>query len=481
MRSASPRSPASPTAAPFPPSAAGRRALCLIASAAAFVVFLDATVVNVAFHSMQASFPGISRADLAVTLTAYAAVLGALLPAAGRFGDHVGHRRFFLGSFAVFVAASALCGLSTSVAMLIAARVLQGAAAACMAPSSLAVMLPQFPRDRQTFAVSIWSGAAGVAALVGPALGGVVVESLGWRAIFLVNVPVGVAAVAAGVRLLPPDGLRALRPDLLSACWSALAAGSLTVALFRIATAGWAAPAAWALFGVAAVAVVLCVARGRATGRPLADPGLLADPGMRRANVATLLTSAAGFALMFANMLFLTEVWRYSALELGLAVSPGPVMTALVALPAGRLADRLGVALVAVPGALLLAAGGAWFALRTSADPRWATTWLPGSLMTGVGIGLSFPAIGASAVTPAPAAALGAAIALNGVARQIGAVAGITLVVSLARDAAPAATLGTLHRSWAAVALLAAAGAAALLHPGHTAAARERSRISRQR
>lgn len=456
-----------------------RSAVCLIASAAAFVVFLDATIVNVAFGSMQASFPGTSRADLALTLTAYAAVLGALLLAAGRFGDHVGHRRLFLSSFAVFVAASALCGLAASAGMLVAARILQGAAAACMAPSSLAVMLPLFRRDQTAYVVGIWSSAAAVATVLGPALGGLAVETLGWRSIFLVNVPVGIAVVVAGTLLLPRNEVRAARPDLLAAWWSAAAAGSLTVALFRVAEAGWRTPGAWLLLACAGACVLLCVARGRATGRPLADPRLLANRTVRHANVATVLTSAAGFALMFGNMIFLTAIWRYSALELGLAVSPGPVMTALVAVPAGRLADRFGVPAVAVPGTLLLGAGAIWFALQTTSDPDWLAIWLPGSLMTGVGIGLSFPTIGASAVASAEAETVGTAIAVNGLARQIGAVAGITLTVSLIRDLAPAEAAGALHRSWALVAVLAVGGAIALLRSRQPAEARELLRISR--
>jgi NTE family protein len=438
-----------------------RRAVCAVGAAAAFVVFLDVTIVNVAFHAIERSFASVSRADVALTLTAYAVALGALLLPAGRFGDHLGHRRVFLVAFTAFAAASALCGLAVSAGMLIAARVLQGAAAACMAPSSLALMLPWFGPERRAYVVGIWSGAAGAAALLGPALGGVAVHLLGWRSIFLVNVPIGALAVGTAARVLPPEQPSAPRPDLAATALSAAAAVALTVALLRAAATGWGKPTVWTLLAAGGACVALCAARGRVSGRPLADPRLLADRTLRRASLATLLTSAAGFALMFANMLFLTTVWRYSALQLGLAVSPGPVMTALATVPAGRLADRFGVPVVAVPGALLLAGGAGWFALRTTSDPRWLATWLPGSLMTGIGIGLSFPAIGAGAGAPGDAPTVGTAVAVNGLVRQIGAVAGITLVVSLLRGASAAAAPALLHRTWGIVAALAVAGAAA--------------------
>ncbi len=442
---------------------ARRPITCLIACAAGFVVFLDATIVNVAFHSIERSFPGAAHAEVALTLTAYAAVLGALLLPAGQLSDHYGHRRTFLAAFTAFVAASALCGVAVSAEMLIAARVLQAAAAACVAPASLALLFPLFRPDERGYVVGLWSSAAGLATVVGPALGGVAVEAFGWRSIFLVNVPIGALAVGIGGRILRETDRSAQRPDLRAAIWVSLAAGAATLAFFRAAAAGWLAPSTWALFGASAASALLCRARGRATARPLVSAELLRDPALRVANLATLLTSTAGFALLFVNMLFLTTVWGYSALDLGLAVSPGPIVTALTAVPAGRLADRFGTCVVAAPGAVLLGCGATWFALRTGTTPDWVATWLPGSLMTGAGIGLCFPTLAASAVLPAPPTLIGTAVALNGAVRQIGAVAGIAIVVSLVRDVAPAAAPAVLRHGWELVAALAFLGATATL------------------
>ena len=443
--------------------ARARWTVSLLACLAAFVVFLDATILNVGFRSVEASFPRTSAAGLALILTAYAVVLAAVLLPGGKLTDHLGPRRVFVAGFAGFALASLVCGVAVSAEMLIVARVFQAAAAACLAPASLALMLLQFPSEKRAHAVGIWSSAAGAAALAGPALGGALVHAAGWRVVFCVNVLP--AAVAIGMRRALPDAPeRGPAPDGLAMVFTSLAAGLLTGGLFCATRIGWSAAGTLACFGVAGASAVLCAMRGRTVGRPLIERALWTDRRVQLANAATLLTSAAGFSLMFVNMMFLTGTWGYSALTLGLALSPGPVMTALIAGPAGRLADRFGTATLAVPGAGLLAAGALWFALRTGLRPSWTATWLPGSLLTGTGIGLCFPALGASAIATEHRSTTGTAVALNGAVRQIGAVAGITAMVSIVggADGSPAG-LASLHWGWGAVAALALAGACVAL------------------
>ncbi len=437
-----------------------------VAAVAAFVVFLDTTIVNVAFPSMSRAFHSASRADVALTLTVYATVLGAVLIPGGRLADYWGRRRVFLTALAGFVAASALCGLAPSLEVLVAARIAQAAAAAIMAPASLALMLSEYPERERTYVVGLWSAAAGAATAFGPALGGVIVDGIGWRYVFWVNVPIGLVALGVGMAVLRETrDPQAIRPDALGVALAAAAAALLTTGLFDIAGAGRMTSAAGVYWLLAAILASLCRGRGRAVANQLVASELWRQPGVLAATLATFLTSAAGFALLFNNVLFLSSIWHYSALEQGLAVTPGPIVTALVVVPAARLAQRFGARAVALPGLVLLSAGALWFYIHVGAQGEWVRDWLPGALLTGAGIGLSFPTIAGAAIAFARAGAISTAVAVNGAIRQVGAVVGISAIVCVVGAPSGAHPSAVLHRGWMLVASMSLAGGLALLAP----------------
>ncbi len=208
------------TAVPAPPAATvSPRAWRVLAVSAAgvFVVFLDATVVNIAFPALAADFDTTSRAGLSWVLNAYAVVFGALLVTAGRLADARGRKKVFLLGLTVFAVASGLCGLAPTVPLLIAARALQAVGAALLVPASLGLLLPEFPAAKRASAVGIWGAAGAVAAAAGPTLGALLIKGPGWRWVFYVNLPFCAAAVLLGRRVLrestgePAGG----RPDLL--------------------------------------------------------------------------------------------------------------------------------------------------------------------------------------------------------------------------------------------------------------------------
>src|SRR3954469_10594917 len=178
-----------------------RARVAAIVSVGVFVASLDLFIVNIAFTDIQRDFDGASLASLSWILNAYAIVFAALLVPAGRWADRAGRKRAFLGGLALFTLASAACAVAPSVGVLVAARVVQAAGAAVLMPASLGLLLPEFPPEKRGLAIGLWAAVGGTAAAAGPVIGGLLVE-LSWRWVFLVNVPVGIAAIVAGARVL---------------------------------------------------------------------------------------------------------------------------------------------------------------------------------------------------------------------------------------------------------------------------------------
>ena len=413
-----------------------RRTLALLAACAGgYLAFLDTTIVNTSFPDVAASFPEASRAELSWVLDAYFIVLAALLVPAGGVADRLGRKRTFLVGIGLFIVTSLGCALAPTWELLVAARVLQGVAAAIIAPVSLALVLPEFDKAARAAGVGIWGAAAALAAASGPPLGGVLVEVADWRWIFLVNIPLGLAVLAVGRRALTEsrDEQATGLPDLLGAALVVVALGVLALGIVEGEHWGWTSGRVLGCFAVAAVALAAFAVRCARHPRPVVDPDLLKVASFRRANVATLLFGMAFFATILGNILFLTSVWGYSVLEAGLGTIPGPLATAIVAGPAGKLADRIGHRAVIVPGCVVYAVG--LLVLRsTGIEPDYVGTWLPGMTLTGIGIGLAFPTLGAAAVRDVEPDRFGAASAVSSAFRQFGAVLGTAVLIAIVGD-----------------------------------------------
>jgi NTE family protein len=445
---------------------AGRPAAIALTCLGAFVAFLDVTIVNIAFPDVARSFRGTDIADLSWVLNAYNVVFAALLVVAGRIADLMGRRRLYAGGLALFTLASAWCAAAGSPEELVAARVLQAVGAAGVVPASLALLLPLFPPGRRAAAVAIWTATAAVASGVGPSLGGALIDAWGWRAVFLVNVPLGIVAVPLAVRLLAEQRETGGRlPDLLGTALLAGAVGSLALGIVQGGAWGWGGARVLGCFAAALALGLLAARRVARHPNPIVDPDLARVPTFAAANAATLVLSAAFYAAILCNVLFLTSVWRLSVLEAGLAVTPAPIVAVIAAGLAPRITARFGERAVVAPGALLLAAGVAWFALETGATPRFVAEWLPGMVLVGAGVGLAFPALGNAVLTAVPDARLATACAVNATARQIGAVVGIAVLVAILGDAG-AIDAAAFDRGWTFCAALAAGVAATALATG---------------
>jgi MFS family permease len=224
-------------------------------------------------------------------------------------------------------------------------------------------------------------------------------------------------------------------PDLAGAAMVAAGLGALAMGIVEGPTWGWGSAQVIASFAAAATLLAAVAYRCTRHPRPVVDPALMRIASFRRGNVGTLLFAMAFFSAILGNILFLTGVWGYSVLEAGLATVPGPLISAIVAGPAGRLADRFGYRAVIIPGTLSYAAG--LLVLRSAGlEPDYVGVWLPGMLLAGTGIGLAFPNLGSAAVAEVEPARFGSASAVSSAFRQIGAVLGTAILVAIVGDPA---------------------------------------------
>lgn len=437
----------------------------LIVAAGNFLGWLDATIVNLAFPSIEHTFPRGSLAEVSWVLDAYSVVFAALLIPAGRIADLIGRRRVFLAGLGLFMLGSSLCVAAPSVPTLIAARMLQATGAAAMVPTSLALLLPEFPAARRATAVGLWAASAGIASASGPVLAGLLIRWQGWPAIFLINLPIGAGAIIAG-RLVLHEA-RAPKPpavpDFVGAVMLGAAIALIALTIVQGPAWGWISARSLAVAGAALLLLALFAARSARHAAPVIAPELLRIRSFLAANLGSFLFSVAFFAWLLCGVLYLTDAWHYSPLTAGLAITPAPIGAAIASVAAGRIVDRQGHRAVAVPAALMFAAGAALIATGATIHPRFLSNWLPGAILAGTGVGAGMTALAGAAAASLPDHALGAGGAINITARQIGAVLGVAVLVAIIGSPASTHGVTTFQAGWSFSALAAtSAGAIAM-------------------
>ncbi len=406
-----------------------------------FMTLLDVTIVNVAIPQLLDSL-GASIDEALWVLNAYVLVLGVALITAGRLGDIYGPRNVYLAGTALFTLASAACGLSNSPGALIAARAVQGLGAALLTPQPLAIVLPLFPPERRGAAFSINGVVAGVAAVAGPTVGGLIVTHWDWRGIFFVNLPVGVASIALTLWLVPD-----LRPgrrhrlDLAGVAVATLALTAITFGLIEGQRYSW-GPGIVALLvaGVLLLGVFVVMQKRRQTGErePLVPFALFKDR-----NYTLMIIVAAAMQLGMSGLflpftIYLQSVLGLSALQAGLVYVPFSVMSMLLTPVAGRLTDRIGGKYILFTGLLLFSFGTVLQAIVADVDStRWV--FVPGVIISGIGIaGIFVPMITVAMGEVRPRMA-GAASGLINTTRQLGGAIGGALVGALLQNRLAAA------------------------------------------
>jgi EmrB/QacA subfamily drug resistance transporter len=416
---------------PTPPSGvAAKRShgpVLLLACGATFLAMLDATVANLALPDLRGDFADTPVTQLSWVISLYAILVAALLTPAGRLADVVGRRRLYVAGVGLFTAMSLLCAVAPTLGVLLSARALQGAGAAAMIPASLAILLVDSPPERRAGAIGLWSAAGALAAAVGPSVGGVLVDAFGWRSVFLINLPVGLV-LARKARGLPAAAAGGRLPDLAGG--SVLAGGIALLVLGVTQGPAWhwgdARTVAALLAGAAALAVAL--ARAARHPVPALEIGLWRSRTYAMANLTSLLYGAALYAWLLTGVLFLTQVWGYSELQAGLAMTPGAVAAAAAAVAVGR-RRTAGTARAAVAGGgVLFAAVGLWLAVAVPEQPHLVTVWIPAGILVGAAMGALTTGISSAAALSVKPPQFAVATGLNLTARQFGGALGIAVM-----------------------------------------------------
>ncbi|WP_328537181.1 MFS transporter [Streptomyces sp. NBC_00344] len=441
-----------------------------------FVVSLDMSVVNVALPDIGRDI-GLAPDALPWVINAYALAFGGLLMLGGRLADVIGGRRTLLAGFALFGAASLAGGLAAGPGWLIAARALQGAGAAALAPVAFTLLTvtypPGAPRAR---ALGLWgmSGAAGGAA--GMLVGGLLTSCAGWRSVMLINVPVVVPALLAARRAVPAERRtgRAPRLDVAGAVLVTGGTSALVLGLVRTGTYGWTSRTTLLALAVSvALLTAFAVVELRVRG-PLLRLGLLTNPSVLSANLFTLLMSSGQFAAFYFTSLYMQQVLGYGPTATGIAFLPFCAGVVAGSLLAPRAVARFGPGTVLVTGGLLGAAGLAWFALTVAVGSTFAVSVLGPSLVLSVGVGVCFVPLGAEATAGVIPSEVGMAAGVLNSSRQIGGSLGLSVLATVAvhvSSRAPhggraALADGQSAALWTAAALLVAASLAVALLRG---------------
>lgn len=450
-----------------------------------FLVSLDMSVVNIALPDMGDDL-GFAPESLTWVVNAYALAFGGLLMLGGRLADLVGRRRTLVAGFLVFGAASLAGGLAQSPGQLIAARAVQGAGAAALAPVALALITVHFAAGRERArALGLWGASGALGGAVGIMAGGLLTDWVGWRSVMLINVPVVLVALAASRSGIPADRRTGTAPrlDVTGALLVTAGTSLLVLGLVRTETYGWGSAATvGTLAAAAALLVAFCVVerRGERHARgPLLRLGLLTHRPVLSANVFALLMSSGQFAAFYFTSLYLQEVMAYGPTRAGAAFLPFCAGVVAGTVIATRTVGRVGERALLVAGGLLGAAGFAWFALAVEAGGTFVGSILGPSLVASVGIGMCFVPLGAAATAGVAAGETGMASGLLNTSRQLGGSIGLAVLVTVASratgsgaaaEAGPGAGPGALADGYAAAfavaagLLVAAALATAVLH-----------------
>jgi EmrB/QacA subfamily drug resistance transporter len=398
------------------------------------MIILDATIVNVALPSIQDDL-GFSQSDLSWVVNGYLIAFAGLLLLSGRLGDLLGRKRIFMIGLAVFVAASAACGLAQSQEVLIAARIIQGAGGALTSAVILGMIVTMFPeKGDQAKAIGVYSFVAAAGASIGLLLGGVLTEAINWHWIFVVNLPIGLATAIGAVRLVPRDEGIGLRrgADLPGAV---LMTSSLMLGVYTIVRAsenGWGSSQTLGLGAVAIGLLAAFIARESLARTPLVPLRIFRSRNVSGANAVQVLMVAAMFGVFFLGSLYMEQVLGYGALEIGLAFLPVALGIGILSLGfSARLNMRYGARATLIPGLALIVGGLALFS-RAPIDADYWVDLLPAMILLGVGAGLSFPSLMTLAMSGATQEDSGLASGLVNTTQQGGGALGLAVLATLA-------------------------------------------------
>lgn len=425
---------------PAGPARAARRSYALaVLCVIQLVLQLDFSIVNIALQTIGKEL-GFAPAALPWVITGYALTFGSLLLVGGRLGDVFGRRRLLAIGLTVFALASLACGAAPSPAVLIAARLVQGAGAALLAPTVLAAITSVFPEGRERGrALGLWTAATAAGGTLGLVAGGVLTQFLGWRAVFLVNLPIIAVLLPVALRVLPTQpGDRSRRVGPVPALLTAASVGTFIIALSGAGQYGITSRGALADLACTAVLAAALLAAERRTQTPMVPPGFLAEPARRIGLQAMLAAGGIGAAFPYFVALWLQRVLAFGQLDAGLAILPAPAVLILTSTQlTPRLLARARPGVVLAGGLIAVTAGQLWSAAAPVAC-GYPGRIVPGLVLTTFGLGLVFPAVSVAATTGIGPDKAGAAGGLIPTAQQVGAAVGVAILATVAAAADPA-------------------------------------------
>jgi EmrB/QacA subfamily drug resistance transporter len=408
-----------------------RIGVLLICCMSLFIVGLDITVVNVALPSIGRELHA-DISGLQWTVGAYTVVMASLLMFSGSMGDRLGRKRTFVIGLTVFSVASLLCSLAPSVGLLVVFRVLQAVGASMMNPVAMSIITNTFtdPRERAQ-AVGVWGAVFGVAMALGPIVGGTLVSSVGWRAIFWINIPIGLAAIVLTLRFIPES--RAPRPrrfDPVGQVLVIVLLAALTYGIIEAPSRGWSSAPILAAFSASGVALLALLLYEPRREDPLVDLRFFRSIPFASSIVISVAALAAFGGFLFLNTLYLQEVRGLSPVQAGLATVPMAVMTVVASTLSGRMVGRRGPRLpLVISGVSFVTA----CAMLTGIDAATPLTWLFAAyVIFGLGFGFVNAPITNAAVSGMPRAQAGVASAIATTSRQFGQTLGVAVVGAIA-------------------------------------------------
>lgn len=407
-----------------------RRVVLLICCLSLFMTWLDNAIVNVALPAIQRDLHA-SVAGLQWTVDAYLVVLASLLLASGAIGDRVGRRRMFLIGLSLFLAGSLACSLAPGLGWLIGFRALQAIGGSLLVPSTLSIITNTFldPAERAK-AIGVWSATFGISIASGPILGGLLVDGLGWRAVFWANIPVGAIAFLLARRLVPESRAGAARRvDSRGQILTIVTIAAATFGVIEGPSHGWSSPLILGVFALASVSLFAFLQVERRQDEPLLDLRFFSSASFSGAFAIASLSFFVFTGFLFLNTLYLQEVRGDSALWAGTLTLPATAVIALFALLGGQLVARFGPRPPLVAGGASMCAACLGLAFVTPTSSYWSIAWCYVAL--GIGIGLVSPAITNTAVSGMPRAQAGVASGAVSVARQLGNLLGVAVLGSV--------------------------------------------------
>ncbi len=409
--------------------------MLVICCSGLFIAGLDSTVVNVALPVIGRDLHA-SIAGLQWSIDGYVLVLASLLMLSGATADRVGRRRVFQVGLAVFTAGSGLCSLAPGLGWLIAFRMVQAVGGSMLNPVAMSIITNTFTdRAERAKAIGVWGGAWGLSLALGPVLGGLLVDAVGWRGVFWINIPVGIAAIALTARFVPESRAPvARRPDVLGQALLIAMLGSLTYAIIEGPALGWPSPTILALFAAAAVSCAAFAIYESRRVEPVLDPRFFRSVPFAGSVLTAITAFAAMGGVLFLATLYLQDALGMSALRAGLHLMPMAVIMAPGAVLSSRILARRGARLPMLTSGLGLAAGGLLLSRLTIASGTWPI--VIAFCVFGIGAGLVNPPITYAAVSGMPTTQAGVASGIASTSRQVGqslgvAVTGAILAASL--------------------------------------------------